>query len=80
MTYPILNMAQILYAPQLNNGGVQRFVRSSRLPRLTDGPDVIAVIADGLNKPVAHWVRNPQTRKLECSWSVDDVNSGGNQP
>lgn len=79
MTYPILNMAQILCAPQMNGETSRRFIRSSRLPRLTDGPDVIAVIANGLNKPVAHWVRNPQTRKLECSWSVNTANSGDGQ-
>lgn len=70
MTYPILNMAQILCAPQLDGAMAPRFIRSSRLPRFTDGPDVIAVIADGFNQPVARWVRNPNTRKLECSWST----------
>ncbi len=67
MTYPILSMAQVLC--QSRSGDNRRFVRSSRLPRLTDGPDVVAVIADGLNKPVARWIRNNQTRKLECVWS-----------
>lgn len=75
MTYPILNMAQILRASPLN-GDTRRFVRSSRLPKLADGPDVVAVIADGGNKPIARWVRNPQSRKLECIWSAA---SGGAQ-
>ncbi len=69
MTYPMLNMAQILCASPLN-GDTRRFVRSSRLPKLADGPDVVAVIADGGNRPVARWVRNPQNRKLECIWSA----------
>ncbi|MDR0251734.1 MAG: hypothetical protein LBI75_00955 [Brucellaceae bacterium] len=70
MTYPILNMAQILCAAPLNGTDTRRFVRSSRLPKLADGPDVVAVIADGGNRPVARWVRNPQSRKLECVWSA----------
>jgi len=77
MTYPILNMAQILCAQPLNGEETRRFVRSSRIPRHTDGPDVVAVIADGLNQPVARWVRNPQTRKLECKWSLADGTKQG---
>lgn len=67
MTYPILSMAQILC--RSHSGDNHRFVRSSRLPRLADGMDVVAIIADGTNQPVARWVRNSKTRKLECVWS-----------
>lgn len=68
MTYPIFNMAQLAYAVQFNGEHSPRFVRSSRLPRVTDGPDVVAVITDGENRAVARWERNNRTGKLECNW------------
>lgn len=65
MTYPIFNMAQLAQAVQFNGEHRPRFVRSSRLPRVTDGPDVVAAITDGKNLAVACWERNNRTGKLE---------------
>lgn len=69
MTNPILCSALILGI----DNKPQRFFRRSLLPRYDDGSDVIAVISDGSKQPRAHWIRNPETKKLECSWTVSET-------